>query len=91
MAVEHQVGPGAVDRLGEKVAAQEWVDLQPLAYEGLLYRGVVQESHLQVRIQPAQSILQPVRHLLGVPDKGLHLGLAEVAATCSGETAAETL
>src|SRR5207244_13460917 len=25
VAVEHQVGPGAVDRLGEKVTAQEWV------------------------------------------------------------------
>ena len=38
VAVHGEVGAAGVDRLGEQVAAEERVDLQPLALERLLDR-----------------------------------------------------
>ena len=36
VAVEGDVGPAVVDRLGEEIAAEERVDLQPFSPQGFL-------------------------------------------------------
>src|SRR5215218_1241317 len=91
VAVDDQVGPGPVDRLGQQVAAEEGVDLAGLAGQGLGHRRVVEQGDSPVGPQAVQGPLQPAGQGLGVTDERLHLGLAEVAGAGPGEAAAEPL
>src|SRR2546430_14089911 len=79
MAVQDQVRPRIVDRLCQQIAAEEGIDLESLALERRLDRRVVEQRNPQIGVQVHQSLLEPIRQLLGVTDKGLHLRLAEIA------------
>src|SRR5438105_2258783 len=91
VAVKGQRGAGPIDGLAQQVAAQERVDLGPLALECLIDRGVVHERHPDVGVEAGEGHLQRCREVLGVPNERLHLGLPEVAPTRADEAAPESL
>jgi hypothetical protein len=91
MAVDVQPRARAVGRLGQEVAAQEWVDLWWLAQQCPRDRRVMGQRDQGVRVQPAQRPAQRVAQLPGVPHECLHLRLAELGRPEAREAAAEAL
>src|SRR5213080_176054 len=91
MAVQDQVRPRIVDRLCQQIAAEEGIDLESLALQRRLDRRVVEQCNPQIGVQVHQSLLEPIRQLLGVTDKGLHLRLAEIAGMGPAKAAPESL
>src|SRR3954453_21511449 len=91
-AGEGDVGPGAVDRLREQVAAEEGVDLELLADERGLHRRVVEEGDTDVGVLDlVERALEQIRAVLRVADELLHHALAEGGAAGAREAAAEAL
>ena len=94
VAVEREIGAGAVDRLGQQVAPQEGIDLEPLALERVGRRAVMQLRHPGVAVlavEARQRLAQAVGDGVGVLHEGLHLRLAEGARVGARETSAEAL
>src|SRR6266511_3811789 len=89
--VQRQGGPGAINRLGQQVAAQERVDLWPLTLQRLVDRGVMHERHPDIGLEAGDGLLQGGGDLLGMPHERLHFGLSEVAPACPDEAASEPL
>ena len=87
--VDREVRARPVDRLGEQVAAQKRVDLQPFALERFRYRRVVQQRDLQIANQTLERRFQHRGALFRVADEGLHFRFAEIARAGAHEPAAE--
>src|SRR6266566_3692664 len=91
VTMKDQVGSRVVYRFGQQIAAEEGVNLQPLAFQCRLDGRVMEEGDAKVGVQAGEGPLQPVGQHLRVRDERLHLGLAEIAAMGTPKTTAEAL
>src|SRR5438128_2669606 len=86
VTMQDQIGSRVVYRFGQQIAAEEGVNLQPLAFQCRLDGRVMEERDAKVGVHACEGPLQPVGQHLRVRDERLHLGLAEIAAMGTSRT-----
>src|SRR5581483_5443091 len=91
MAVDHQVGPPFVDRLGQQIASKKREDFKPLSGEGFGDRRVVNEDDFLIGPKIDQGLLQPLGQGFGMMNEGLHLRFSEGGAAGPFESPPESL